>query len=91
MPRFYGERLIRQVFGPVCERAGTSIDYELERLNVLRQADHGPKRICTACNRPIGLDHKWTFVDGRPRHRHCDNPDDYYTKAERAAINAKRD
>jgi hypothetical protein len=56
-----------------------------------------PMRICTLCKRPISKREKWHFIDvmiGKVRttqvqHRHCDNPESYYTKEEQAKVEAR--
>lgn len=35
-------------------------------------------RICYVCKRQIIRHDKWVFDKSRIRHRHCDNPDDYF-------------
>lgn len=35
-------------------------------------------RICFKCGRQIVRHDKWVFEGSRIRHRHCDNPGDYY-------------
>jgi hypothetical protein len=38
-----------------------------------------PVRICSLCKNQIVRHDKWCFgQDGRVRHRHCDNPGDYF-------------
>ena len=37
----------------------------------------GPKRVCSACDLPIKLHHKWLIVNRRLVHRSCQNPEEY--------------
>jgi hypothetical protein len=47
-----------------------------------------PARICRLCESPIERHMKWRFVQVRGKtlieHRHCDNPFEYFAKAEMA-------
>lgn len=43
-----------------------------------------PVRICSLCKQQIVRHDKWCFgLEGRVRHRHCDNPGDYFPQAVR--------
>ena len=45
-----------------------------------------PVRICSLCKQQIVRHDKWCFgPDSRVRHRHCDNPDDYFPRKVREA------
>lgn len=50
-----------------------------------------PVRVCSLCKQQIVRHDKWCFgKDGRVRHRHCDNPDDYFPARVRQQYNALR-
>lgn len=37
-----------------------------------------PKRVCSKCSARIRRHDKWIFgADGRPQHRHCEDPQNY--------------
>lgn len=60
-------------------RGEDSVTKVLDHLNALYVGQRSTgRRICVACNQPIGNHHKWVFrADSRIEHRHCERPEDY--------------
>lgn len=50
--------------------------------------EYKPVKVCCECKKPIQKHHKWQWVltkkGGMIAHRHCDNPDSYKPKKEKA-------
>lgn len=47
------------------------------------------RRMCHLCGANIGPHDKWFFDEsagGRPRHRHCENPQSYFPRADAGSI-----